>query len=117
MSFGSFARRRFGKDSNSADARLHPGQGCADAVVDPMAEGNVRRRLAFDIEAVGRVDERWVPVGHRQGRHDLIADGHPLSADDGVFPNRSGETWVQWREEAEQLLDGAVDAAGMPNSR
>jgi hypothetical protein len=50
------------QEGGECDAHLRPGQGCADAVVDSVAEGEVPGRSAGDVEDVGVGRQPWVAV-------------------------------------------------------
>ena len=89
-------------------AQLEPGQVGADAEVGALPEGQVRVRVAPDVEGERVVEHVLVAVGARVGEHHPVALGHRLVAD-VVVAGDLPEHVVERRDPADDLLDEPGD--------
>ncbi len=82
-------------------------------MVDPVAEGQVGRLVAVEVEPVGLPERRGVPVGRGEGDRDQFAlrDGHAPDGD--VLPGHPLRGEVERAVVPEELLDGVLDHAGV----
>src|SRR5215467_5867033 len=58
-----------------SDPGFEPGQGCAEAVMDAVAEPEVRPIAAADVENVGRGEAARIAVGRAQAHQHLFVRG------------------------------------------
>ena len=84
---------------------FEPGQGRAEAVVDPVAESEVGPVAAADIEDVGLREAARIPVSRAQAHQHLFAGGE-LDAAEGQRLGRHPERGVRDRGgETDELVD------------
>ena len=106
-----------GGTARERDAHLHAGQRGAQAVVHAVAERQVTRRAAADVEYLRGVDEAGVAVARRQ-RHENESPagiGHAGDLHLGGGDPRDGA--VHDRQPAQQLLDGGPYRVGIVADR
>ena len=60
---GGFEMFETAEEISEGDSGFHSGEGCADAGMDAVAEGDVGIWVAGDIEAVGFGELFWIAVG------------------------------------------------------
>src|SRR6187455_3344856 len=61
-----------GENIGEGDSGFHAGEGCAEAGVDAVAEGDVRVWVAGDVEAGGITELFWIAVGGADHGEDEV---------------------------------------------
>src|SRR4029450_5863737 len=88
------------------NARLRPSEGCAQAVMDPVAERKVYARLgeAIQIELVGCWVLAVVPIGRCPEQHDTAAARQRLPGHLGILLDKT-KVALERRIESQCFLD------------
>ena len=95
---------------------LEPGERGAEAVVRPVAEGQVSAGGSGHVQAVGVLDQRGVAVGGAEADQHLLAGGHH-GAVEVDRRGRDPERGVGYGgREPQELLDGAREQARGPGA-
>ena len=89
------------------DVRFQPGEGGAETMMDAVAEGNVKIGGAAEVEAVGRGELGWIPVGRAEERHDALAFPNCLAAKIQIVGRHPGLV-LDRTVEAKEFLDGGT---------
>src|SRR5689334_16793511 len=90
-----------------ADLDLEPCERGAEAEVDAVPEGEVRVRIARDVEPLGIGELRGIAIRRCHQQHDAIAPLHGHSADHHVFGGGAHRA-LHGPVEAQALLDGGL---------